>query len=112
MPDEQELFTIDYPARDPDAVWAALKRALATMDLRDADDGQRTARFSTGVSLTSWGENMIARVDQAGSGSRVTVRGRAKGSFLTTKWGEDVHAMGVEKDLRTSIDDALVQTSP
>jgi len=112
MPDEQELFTIDYPARDVDAVWNALKRALATMDLRDADDANQTARFTTGVSLTSWGENMIARVDEAATGARVTVRGRAKGSFLTTKWGEDVHATGVEKDLRASIDDALVQTSP
>jgi len=112
MPDEQELFTIDYPARDVDAVWNALKRALATMDLRDADDANQTARFTTGVSLTSWGENMIARVDEAATGARVTVRGRAKGSSLTTKWGEDVHATGVEKDLRASIDDALVQTSP
>ena len=112
MPDEQELFTIDYPGRDPDAVWKALKRALATMDLSEANDGDRTARFSTGVSLTSWGENMLARVDPADSGARVTVRGRAKGSFLTTKWGEELHAREVEKDLRTSIDDALVQDGP
>ncbi len=112
MPDEQELFTIDYPARDPDAVWNATKRALATMDMQDADDSRRTARFSTGVSLTSWGENMLASVDGAGDGARVTVRGRAKGSFLTTKWGEDLHATGVEKDLRSSIDDALVQEKP
>ena len=111
MPDEQELFTIDYPARDAEAVWSALKRALATMDLAEANDADRTARFSTGVSLTSWGENMLARVDPAGSGARVTVRGRAKGSFLTTKWGEELHAREVEKDLRTSIDDALVQES-
>ena len=31
-------------------------------------------------------------------------------SFLTTGWGEDLHAREVEKDLRRSIDDALVQT--
>lgn len=110
MPTEQELFTIDYPARDVDDVWQALKRALATMDLQDPDDAARTARFSSGVSLTSWGEHMIARVASAsGGGARVTVRGRAKGSFLTTSWGEDVHAKQVESDLRASIDDALVQ---
>lgn len=53
---------------------------------------------------------MIATVaDAAAGGARVTVRGRAKGSFLTTKWGEDLHANGVEKDLRTAVDDALAQ---
>lgn len=113
MPTEQELFTIDYPARDPQVVWDALKRALATMDLEDPDEGTQTARFRTGVSLTSWGENMLATVDPASDGgARVTVRGRPKGSFLTTTWGEDLHAKGVEKDLRASIDDALVQTAP
>lgn len=113
MPAEQELFTIDYPARDPQAVWDALKRALSTMELEAPDEGARTARFSTGVSLTSWGENMLASVESASDGgARVTVRGRAKGSFLTTKWGEDIHAKGVEKDLRASIDDALVQAAP
>jgi hypothetical protein len=45
-----------------------------------------------------------------GNGTRVTVRGRPRGSFLTTSWGEDLHAAEVEKDLRRSIDDALVQT--
>ncbi|MBA2465443.1 MAG: HPF/RaiA family ribosome-associated protein [Nocardioidaceae bacterium] len=110
---EQELFTIDYPDRDPQTVWDALKRALSTMELEAPDEGTRTARFRTGVSLTSWGENMLASVDLASDGgARVTVRGRAKGSFLTTKWGEDIHAKGVEKDLRASIDDALVQAAP
>lgn len=113
MPDEEELFTIDYPARDADEVWPALQRALATMDLQDPDDAERTARFSTGVSLTSWGEHMIARVTEVpAGGARITVRGRAKGSFLTTKWGEDVHAREVEKDLTASVDDALVQNTP
>lgn len=110
MPDEQELFTIDYPARDAAEVWPALTSALATMDLKDADDAERTARFSTGVTLTSWGEHMIARVAELPTGgARIIVRGRAKGSFLTTGWGEDLHAREVEKDLQTSIDDALAQ---
>jgi hypothetical protein len=29
----------------------------------------------------------------------LTVHGRPKGAFITTKWGEDQHARGVEKDL-------------
>jgi hypothetical protein len=110
MSDQQELFVIDYPARQPDEVWSALQRALATMDLKNTDDEQRTARFSTGVTLTSWGEHMLARVSGlGGGGARLTVRGRPKGSFLTTRWGEDLHAAEVEQDLRRSIDDALVQ---
>lgn len=110
--DEAELFTIDYPARGADEVFAALGRALATMDLRDRDDATRTATFSTGMSLTSWGEHMLATVDEHGGGSRVTVRGRPKGSFLTTKWGEELHAKGIEKDVRTAVDDALAQVGP
>ena len=112
MPEEQELFVIDYPARQPQEVWPALKRALATMDLQDPDDEAMTARFGTGVSLTSWGEHMLAKVSGTdGGGSRITVRGRPKGSFLTTQLGEDLHAREVERDLRQSIDDALVQSS-
>lgn len=108
--DEQELFVIDYPARTADEVWPALHRALSTMDLQDADEAQRTARFSTGVSLTSWGEHMLVQVHPSGDrGTRVTVRGRPKGSLFTTSWGEDLHAQGVEKDLRAAIDDALAQ---
>ena len=111
MTDEQELFVIDYPARQPAEVWPALQRALATMDLKDADSDRMTARFSTGVTLTSWGEHMLATVSGTEvGGTRVTVRGRPKGSFLTTQWGEDLHAREIEKDLRRSIDDALVQT--
>lgn len=107
--DEQELFVIDYPARSADQVWAALRRALTTMGLQEAHEAARTAQFTTGVSLTSWGEHMLAQVQDGPGGTRVTVRGRPKGSFLTTSWGEDVHAQGVERDLRSSIDDALAQ---
>jgi hypothetical protein len=98
MPEERELFTETYDTY-PDTVWQAVKQALATMDLREADDDSRTARFTSGMSLTSWGENLIANVAPDGSRTVLTVSGRPKGSFLTTKWGEDQHARGVEKDL-------------
>ena len=109
MLEEQELFVIDYPARSAGDVWRALTRALATMDLQDSDDAAMTARFTSGVSMTSWGEHLLAGVASRGDGARVTVRGRPKGSFLTTGWGEDVHARGIEKELRQAVDDALVQ---
>jgi len=110
VPSEEELFVIDYPARSAGEVWPALTRALATVDLQDPDEERMTARFSTGISSTSWGQHMLATVTEVpAGGARVTVRGRPKGSFLTTGWGEDLHARGIEKDLRESIDDALVQ---
>lgn len=111
MPAEVERFTIDYPERAVEEVWQAVKRAVATMDRRSFDETTHMVRFGTGVSLTSWGQHMLATVaERPAGGARVTVRGRAKGSFLTSEWGERIHANGVEKDLRTSVDDALVQT--
>jgi hypothetical protein len=63
--------------------------------------------------MTSWGEHMLASVaDLTGGGARITVRGRPKGSLFTTQWGEELHAKGVEKDLRTAVDDALAQAGP
>ncbi|MPY92175.1 MAG: hypothetical protein GEV08_03645 [Acidimicrobiia bacterium] len=106
MAKEMELFTLSYP-QGPDVVWPALKRALATMDLREADDSNRTARFSTGMSWTSWGEYTLGRVEPEASGSRVVVRGRPKGSFLTTNVGEKIHASGVRRDLKQALDTAL-----
>jgi len=52
MPTEQELFTIDYPAREVEDVWQALQRALATMDMRDAATPRtrRTRRASAPAS--------------------------------------------------------------
>ena len=83
-------------------------RAFAAMGLRDADDTRRTARFEFGVSLTSWGESLLAEVTpNAAGGAALTVHGRPKGSFLTTRWGEDVHAEGVEKQVRIAVEDAL-----
>lgn len=111
MTDEQELFVIDYPQRRPEQVWGALRRALGTVGLTSPDDETMTAWFSSGVSLTSWGENMVAAVASSGeSGARVVVRGRPKASLFTARWGEDIHAQGVERDLRVAVDNALVQT--
>ena len=96
--DERELFTRRFDA-DPDRVWAALRRALATWDLREADDASKTARFDTGWSWTSWGGHMLAVVTPEGEGARLTVSGRPKASLLTTRWGEVLHAREVEKGL-------------
>lgn len=57
--------------------------------------------------MTSWGEHMIAQVTPGAVGCEVTVRGRPKGSFLTTKVGERLHAREVRNDLDRAIRNAL-----
>lgn len=111
LSDERELFTHPYPSVEPDALWSALKRSLETMDLRGADDEQRSARFGTPPSMTSWGEYILASVEPGESGgARLNVRGRPKAAnrlLGSTKWGEDIHSRNVEKDLVAAIDEAL-----
>ena len=103
---ERELFTRVYDAA-PDELWAALKRALRTMDLKEVDDAERAARFSTGVSTFSWGQHNLALVEGEGDRSRLVVRGRPKGSFLTSEWGERRHASHVERVLVEAVDAEL-----
>ncbi|CAN5247308.1 hypothetical protein BH20ACT9_BH20ACT9_02050 [soil metagenome] len=51
---------------------------------------------------------MIAELTPGPAGGcEVTVRGRPKGSFLTTKVGERLHAREVRNDLDRAIRDAL-----
>lgn len=112
--DERELFSKGYAAVEPEALWSAVKRALATMGFKHSDDAQKTAEFTSGVSLTSWGEAMHARVVSGDSGgARLVVSGRPKVlPSLTPKWGEDVHARKVEKELLSAVDAALEDGSP
>ncbi len=105
--DERELFTRTYAGTSADELWAAVKRALATMDLRATDEAQRMARFGSGVSLTSWGQHLMATVGDSNGGSVLTVRGRPKGSLLTTTWGEDIHMRKVEQQIVRSVEAAL-----
>ena len=109
--DEREWFSKSYAATDPEALWPAVKRALATMDLKNPDDAQKTAQFSSGVTATSWGENMLASVVPGESGgARLVVSGRPKVSTAvlgTFKWGEDIHARKIEKELLEAVDAAL-----
>lgn len=104
-----QAFAFDVPA-PADQALAAVKRAVEEMDgghLGSVDEGARTVIFSTGISTTSWGEELQAVVHEASTGSRVEVQGKPKGTFLTTKWGEEIHANRIEKKLREGIDAAL-----
>lgn len=107
--DERERFSRHYPI-DPATLWVALRRALATMDLREADDASHTARFGSGVTLTSWGQHLIAEVTAAAEGgATLTVRGRPKGSFLSSNWGERVHAETIERQVTRALDAVMGQ---
>ena len=100
---ERELFSRSYDV-SPDVLWAALKRALRTMDLKEVDDGERLARFSTGVTTFSWGQHNVALVKEEGGRSRLVVRGRPKAELLTSNWGERPHARRVEEQLVEAVE--------
>jgi hypothetical protein len=105
-----QVFALQLQAAT-DEVWPALKRAIDDMDgakLGSVNDEERQLSFSTGVTLTSWGEHMTAKVVPAGdTASDVQVRGKPTGTFLTTKVGEQVHASTIERRLRRAMDDQL-----
>lgn len=104
-----QAFSFEVAA-PPETAFAALRRAVEGMDgasFGTSDDVARSLEFSTGVTLTSWGEQMRATVAESSGGSTVQVDGKPTGTFLTTKWGEDVHGRTVEKRLRSGMDEAL-----
>jgi hypothetical protein len=105
--DEQELFCEHFEI-DPDVVWSAFKRGAAGMDLRDVDDATRTARLSTGVTLTGWEDELLAAVTAAATGADLVVSGRSKNSPLGSDWGQDFRAHEVQKAIRAAVKQALV----
>ena len=109
-----QVFTLQFPT-GPDRVWTALKLAVDDMDGAKSGtvhEGERRLEFSTGVTLTSWGEEMEASVGSAGTGAaEVQVRGKPKGTLLTTKAGEVVHANTVERRLRRGVEEHLASAN-
>jgi len=103
---ECELFVEHFDA-DPDAVWGALKRAAAKMTLQDVDDTNRTARLSTGASLMSYSNYVVAAVVPAAPGADMVVRGRPKGATVAMQWSDDVHARGMQRNLREAVEREL-----
>jgi len=110
MGEHSQVFSLRFSA-DTNQVWPALKRAVDDMDgakRGSADDTGRQLTFTTGVTLTSWGEEMQATVVPVGDdASEVQVHGTPTGTFLTTKVGEEMHANTVEKRLRRALEDQL-----
>jgi hypothetical protein len=114
MGKDSQVFALQLQA-DTDQVWPALKRAIDDMDgakLGSVNDDERELSFSTGFTLTSWGEHMTAKVVPAGAAvSDVQVRGKPTGTFLTTKVGEQMHASTIERRLRRALDEQLHTTA-
>jgi hypothetical protein len=82
--------------------------AFVRAKLGERDETTHHLSFSTGVTVSSWGQELDATLTPAApAGSRVAVRAKPKGTFLTTTWGERIHARTVEKRLRAELTSAL-----
>lgn len=104
-----EVLTREYNLA-PETLWEAMKRALTKVDgvtLEEADDIEHKASFKTGVTWTSWGQNMIATVEPlAEQKSRVAITGQIRHTFLSTNSGEELHEKGFVRNLTEALDHA------
>lgn len=95
----------------PESLWKAVKQALTTISgatLKKVEEEQRRATFTTGISWTSWGEEMVATVEPGQpTGALLKVTGQPHTSILTTRWGEEVHQHRFTRDLVQAVEQAL-----
>lgn len=107
---DNEVLTRDYDL-PPKTLWETMKHALTRVDgvtLEEADDAEHQASFKTGVTWTSWGQNMIARVEPLGEArSRVTITGQMRHTFLSSNVGEELHEKGFIRNLTRAIEQAV-----
>jgi hypothetical protein len=107
----QRQVLVKQYAVTPDRLWAALKQALITIDgitLERADDDQKTASFRTGMTATSWGQNMIAQLQAIGADqTQLQINGQIRHTFLSSNWGENLHQKGFSRNLTTALDEFI-----
>ena len=107
---DDEILTRTYEVA-PELLWKAVKQALSTVTdvtLKEVEEEQHRATFTTSMSWTSWGENMVATVESGQpTGSRLKVTGHPHTSILTTKWGEELHQHQFTKNLVQAVEQAL-----
>ena len=107
---DDEILTRTYEVA-PESLWKAVKQALSTdigAVLKRVEEEQRRAIFTTSVSWTSWGENMVVTVEPGqAAGSLLKVTGQPHTSILTTKWGEEIHQHQFTKNLVQAVERAL-----
>src|SRR3954453_16425398 len=96
---KNELFRRDYDIESElllDFLQQALTGMSTVTSCQLADSGDRI-EFRTSFTLTSWGEKMVATVDQDKDGASViVVRGEPKVGVLSNPWGEELHASTIE----------------
>jgi hemerythrin-like domain-containing protein len=104
------LFTRRYDV-NPEMLLDFLQQAMAQLpsiasyELADSLDG---INFTTSLTFTSWGENMVATVDgDGGDGSIVTISGEPRVGMLSTPWGEELHAATIENQLVAALDPSI-----
>jgi hypothetical protein len=110
---DQQVLLRNYQVA-PETLWTVLKRALTTLDgvtLEQADNVQKIASFKTGVTWTSWGQNMIASVEPLGSEEvRLHIMGQVRNTFLSSNWGEEVHESGFVRGLTNLLERTLAES--
>lgn len=111
----QQVLLHSYPV-PAETLWAVLKRALTLLDgvtLKQTDDEQKVASFQTGMTSTSWGQNMIASLEPIGGGEvRLLIIGQIRHTFLSSNWGESLHNSGFARRLKNFLELALVEIHP
>jgi hypothetical protein len=107
---DDEILVRTYEVTS-EALWKAVKQALSTITdvtLKRIEEEERRAIFTTSVSWTSWGENMVATVEaRQPAGSLLRITGHPHTSLLTTKWGEELHQHQFTKNLVQAVEQAL-----
>ncbi len=101
-----QTFTLIYDA-DPDTVWQGLQKAVDAIDgakLETVHADDKKLGFSTGITSTSWGQELDARVEaRSQGGTQIHVRGTPKGTFLATTWGEKLHTFTVKRRMKKAL---------
>lgn len=107
----QKQVLIKHYSVTPDRLWEAIKQVLITVDgitLDRADDDQKTAFFKTGVTLTSWGQNMIAQIQPISPNQvQLQINGQIRHTFLASNWGEKLHQKGFTRNFAAALDAAI-----
>jgi hypothetical protein len=109
---KKRIFLQNYQIA-PERLWIALKEVLDAVDgltLVSADDAERKARFRSGVTSTSWGQNMDAVVEaEQSTSSRLMISSQVHTTFLSSRWGESVHEKTIIRRVRKAIEVALAE---
>lgn len=91
-----------YPV-SREALWELLEMVLtevAGVTLIRTEADRKRATLQTGVTWTSWGQNMVATVEaMTPATARLTITGQVRHTFLSSGWGEALHAKGVARRL-------------